>query len=68
MEGDIGHAAGVIWRHLSGRGESSLSKLKQETGVSEQLLFMAIGWLAREGKVEIVRDGRSLRVRLREAA
>lgn len=68
MEADIGHTAGIIWRHLSERGESSLSKLKQETKVSDQILFMAVGWLAREGKLEITRDGRSVMVRLRGAA
>ena len=68
MEAEIGHTAGTIWRHLSERGESSLSKLKRETDVSDQVLFMALGWLAREGKLEIMRDGRTVRLRLRDAA
>jgi Winged helix-turn-helix domain (DUF2582) len=68
MEGDIGHTAGLVWRHLSERGESSLAKLKQETKLADQILFMAVGWLAREGKVEIMRDGRSVKLRLRDAA
>jgi hypothetical protein len=68
METDIGHTAGIVWRYLSERGETSLSKLKQETKVADQILFMAVGWLAREGKLEIMRDGRVLKLRLREAA
>ena len=65
MEVNIGHAAGTVWRYLHEHGEATLGKLKRGTRLSDQLLLMALGWLAREGKLSFVRDRRSLKVSLR---
>ena len=65
MQGEIDIAAGIIWRYLNEHGEMTLSKLRQGTRVSEQLV-MGIGWLAREEKLSFTRQGRILRVRLTE--
>jgi hypothetical protein len=65
MEADIGNAAGQIWRLLADKGPMLLTQLKRETALTDQLLLMAIGWLAREQKLEITKDRRSLRVGLR---
>jgi hypothetical protein len=65
MEEEIGHAAGTIWRYLDRHGESSVAKLKQGTKIPERLLLMGCGWLAREGKVELATEGRSLQVSLK---
>lgn len=65
MEAEIGHAAGTIWRYLERHGEISLAKLEQGTKLPERILFMGCGWLAREGKLKLVRDGRSLLVSLK---
>jgi hypothetical protein len=46
--------------------EMPLSKLKQGTKLSDQLLFAGIGWLAREEKLTFTTEGRSVRVCLRE--
>ena len=64
MQGEIDNAAGIIWRYLNEHGEMTLSKLRQGTRVSEQLVCMSIGWLAREEKLSFTRQGRILRVRL----
>jgi hypothetical protein len=67
MEAEIGRAAGSIWHHLAGQpGATTLSKLKQATDLSDQLLLLGLGWLAREGKLTLVRRQRSLEVSLRE--
>lgn len=50
MEAEIGDAAGTIWQYLAQHGETSLAQLRQETKLADQLLFMGLGWLAREGK------------------
>lgn len=47
MQGEIDNAAGMIWRHLQEHGETTLGKLKQQTKLSDQLVSMGIGWLAR---------------------
>ncbi|MGH9746551.1 MAG: winged helix-turn-helix domain-containing protein [Candidatus Acidiferrales bacterium] len=48
----IGDTAGTLWQLLSEDGPSTLASLIQEVGVPESLFFMAVGWLAREGKIE----------------
>jgi hypothetical protein len=49
MEGEIGDAAGMIWQYLNEHGQTTLGKLRQGTKLSDQLLLMGVGWLAREG-------------------
>ncbi len=66
MEREIGGAAGAIWQFLDQHGEKTLNRLKQGTKLSNQMLLMALGWLAREGKLTLVRQGRTLRIGLRE--
>ena len=66
MEAEIGDAAGTIWKYLSQHGETTLAKLKQGTRLADQPLLMGLGWLAREGKVTLVKDKRSVRVSVRE--
>jgi len=66
MQALIDSAAGTIWRYLNEHGETILSKLKQGTKLSDQLLFAGIGWLAREEKLSFTTEGRSVRVCLRE--
>jgi hypothetical protein len=65
METAIGEAAGISWRYLELHGETTLSKLKQGTKLSDQLLLMALGWLAREHKLNIAQDRRSLKISLK---
>lgn len=65
MQGEIDNAAGMIWRHLHEHGETTLSTLKQHTKLSDQLVSMGIGWLAREDKLSITKEGRTVRVALR---
>ena len=64
MEREIGDAAGQIWRWLEEKGETTVTKLRQETELSDQLLHMGLGWLAREGKIELVKDRRTVKVTL----
>jgi len=65
MEAKIGHAAGMSWQYLERHGETTLSKLKQGTKLSDQLLLMALGWLARENKLNLVQQKRSLKISLK---
>lgn len=48
----IGTNAGLIWNALE-NGEASLKAVKKATKLNEKDLNMAIGWLAREGKIEL---------------
>ncbi len=62
----IGLAAGEVWRYLHRKGEATPSKIAKETGLSEKEVQRAIGWLAREGKLEFHLEGRREILRLRE--
>jgi hypothetical protein len=66
MEAEIRDAAGKIWQYLDKHGGSSLGHLSQRVKLSLQITSMAIGWLAREGKLNFVREGRAMRVELRD--
>ena len=46
----IGENAGLIWNALQG-GALTMKALKKATKLKEADLNMALGWLAREGKV-----------------
>ena len=61
-EAEIGAAAGTIWQYL----ETTLSRLKQGAKLPEQIVLMGVGWLAREGKLWLVKEGRTVKVDLRE--
>jgi hypothetical protein len=61
---EIGLAAGKVWHCLDRLGAVSSSKLEAETGLSSKEVQRAIGWLAREGKLIIERDGRAELFRL----
>jgi winged helix-turn-helix protein DUF2582 len=66
MEAEIGDAAGTIWQYLDKHGETTLSSLRQRVKLSEQMVLMAIGWLAREGKLNFISKGRTVKIDLRE--
>jgi hypothetical protein len=62
MYHEIGTAAGVVWAVLDREGQLTLHALKERSGLSDQIFSMAIGWLAREGKLHFVKEGRVTRV------
>ena len=50
---NIGNNACVIWNALNTNGKMSESKLKKETGLASAEFYTALGWLAREGKLNL---------------
>ena len=64
MQDEIGNAAGVVWKFLDQHGDTVLVTLKDRTGLSEGILFMALGWLAREEKVNLLKEGPTIRISL----
>lgn len=51
----IGFNAGIIWRILSDNVQRTFAKLKKESGLSDDDLSAAIGWLACEDKIDFER-------------
>ncbi len=61
----VGETAGVVWRTLDSAGPMSMAKLVKATGQPRDVVMLALGWLAREDKIDIEDDGRARIVRLR---
>lgn len=50
---EIGIAAGDIWHYLDEKGSATLDQLVQGIKQPRELLLMSLGWLAREGHVNV---------------
>lgn len=64
----IGTTAGMVWGYLrenDGR-KIALSDLKKLRGVKPDDVLAAIGWLAREGKIQFHNDQRKISLSLSE--
>ena len=55
---NIGNNAGLVWNALNANGKMTETKLKKETGLASAEFFAALGWLAREGKLNVVVETR----------
>lgn len=49
----IGTNAGIIWNLLNNNQRWDIEQLRAASGLSEKEIYTAIGWLARENKIEI---------------
>jgi hypothetical protein len=61
----IGETAGILWRYLDSSGPCALTKLVKETDLPRDQVMQAIGWLAREDKIQIDENSRSRVISLR---
>ena len=61
----VGEAAGEVWRLLHHGGPQTLAQLKKKLNGNGELLGFAVGWLAREDKLEILKEKRSTVLRLK---
>jgi hypothetical protein len=64
MEAEIGFAAGKIWQALN-KGPMAKSAIAKATGLSADVVDQGIGWLAREGKLTVVKAGKIEQLKLR---
>ncbi len=63
----VGEAAGRVWHELSSGGPQTLAQLKKKLDGDNELLDLAVGWLARENKVDITPEKKTLRIQVRGA-
>ncbi|MCX4190612.1 winged helix-turn-helix domain-containing protein [Methylophaga sp. OBS3] len=59
MTDSIGTSAGVLWQFLQQNGPSTMAKVAEACSLDSKTLQRAIGWLAREDKIDFVSKGRS---------
>jgi len=65
MNEDIGRTAGQVWNLLSKQCGVTISKMKKDLGLKDGLLYMALGWLAREDKLCIDQKGNKTLISLK---
>lgn len=62
---EIGDTAGRIWNYLNAHGKSSVSAVEKAAKAPKRQVHMALGWLAREDKIELLEESRGLYVSLK---
>ncbi len=62
----IGETAGQVWQCLDLRGSTSMAQLIKSIDAPRDVVMQAVGWLAREGKIEIDETTRGRQLRLNE--
>jgi predicted ArsR family transcriptional regulator len=62
---EVGETAGKIWHLLNDKGPQTLGEIRKELGVPNELLNFAVGWLAREDKIEIAQEKKAFRILLK---
>ncbi len=61
----VGETAGKIYQALSSGGPQTVSQLKKKVDGSGELVNFALGWLAREGKIDMVMEKKNIHVQLK---
>jgi hypothetical protein len=61
----VGDAAGEVWRQLNQSGPQTLAQLKKKLNGNSELLGFAVGWLAREDKLDILKEKKTILLRLK---
>ncbi len=64
MKEKIGVAAGAVWRVLHDNDKIELSALPKLVKHNETTAYQAVGWLAREDKIQYHNEGRTTYVAL----
>lgn len=66
MMSEIMHIPGKIWNYLNSHSESTIYKMKKDLGLPDSLVYIGIGWLVKEDKLNIKREGGSIKVSLKK--
>ncbi len=61
----VGETAGQVWHILSDGGPQTLSQIRKKLNGSSELVTLALGWLAREDKIEIKQDKKNFTIELK---
>lgn len=63
--GEIGKTAGEVYMNFAGKGEVRIGDARKKVS-NKELFDMAVGWLAREGKIQVVKESRDIKLRILE--
>ena len=65
LNAHVGETAGKVWHSLNDDGPQTLAQLKKKLNGSGELVGFALGWLAREGKIDISQDKKNFKASLK---
>jgi hypothetical protein len=68
MVQEIGDSAGKLWHYLEVNPLSTVDEASKSLKLKENVVAMAAGWLAREGKLDFQLDGKIVRLQLKSSA
>jgi hypothetical protein len=61
----IGHAAGEVWGALSNGGPRTIAEIAKSVEAPGEVIIAAVGWLAREDKLEFDTSGKTVKIGLK---
>jgi hypothetical protein len=64
MTNRIGESAGAAWKYLTEHSEAAPGEIKKALKLNDDVLYMAIGWLAREDKLVFKDSGKRMQISL----
>jgi len=64
MYPQIGETAGRIWEILNNKGKVTIQQIPKLLNENSMLSYQAIGWLAREDKIEYHSEGKKTYISL----
>ncbi len=64
MRDIIGNTAGRVWSVLHEQGDLAISQIPKKLGETPAITYQALGWLAREGKIEYRQEKKTTYVSL----
>jgi predicted ArsR family transcriptional regulator len=61
----VGDTAGKIWHALNEHGPQTLAQLKKRVNDPGEVVSFALGWLAREDKIDISQEKKTYKIALK---
>jgi hypothetical protein len=65
INAQVGETAGKVWHLLNDEGPKTFAQLKKKLNGSGELVSFAVGWLAREDKVDITNEKKTVKLTLK---
>ena len=66
MTETVGTLAGAVWSALNENGAMATKDVKKAAGLkSDKELYLAMGWLLREDKLNVAEDGKTVTLSLK---
>jgi len=65
LKSQVGETAGAVYKLLESEGALTTAELKKRLNPKGDFLSYALGWLAREDKIEFVPEKKTVKIQLK---